>query len=58
MFTCEVSTLGFIASISDFTKGCKLLQLPKSLKEAIIKSAILNSFNIYYNRNNTCDDML
>ena len=58
LFTCEVSTLGFIADISAFTKACKLPKLPKSTKEAIIKSALSNSFNIYCNRNNACDAVL
>ena len=53
LFTCEVSTLGFISDISTFAKNCKLPKMPESVKSAIINSAISNSYSIYCNRNNS-----
>jgi Reverse transcriptase (RNA-dependent DNA polymerase)/zinc-binding in reverse transcriptase len=52
LFTCEVSTLGFISDISQFCKACKLAKFPADIKKSITKSAISNSYSIYCNRNN------
>ena len=53
LFTCEVSTLCFISEISRFLKACKLPKLPDLTKNAIINSAISNSYSINCNRNDS-----
>ncbi len=52
----EVSTLGFIADISDFTKALKILIMPDDLKRSIVIAALKSSFNIYCNKNNAAID--
>jgi hypothetical protein len=51
-FSLEISTSGFISSLDEFTKSCKIPQLPDSLKCNIIRSTLNSSFKIYCNRNN------
>ena len=58
----EISTLGFISDIADFTKALKILIMPVDLKRSIViadlKSSILkSSFSIYCNRNNAAIDV-
>ena len=52
----EVSTLGFTADISDFTKALKIPLMPDNLKRSIVTAALKSSFSIYYNRNNAAMD--
>jgi hypothetical protein len=49
--TCEVSTLGFTVLDPKFLSDWGLPLLDKTLLNAITKSAIMSSFNIYCNRN-------
>ena len=53
--TIEVSTLGFISNITDFTKAINISALPVDLKQSIIRSVTSSSFNIYCNRNKAAD---
>ena len=53
----EVSTLGFIADISDFTKALKIPMMPDNLKRSIVIAALKSSFSIYCNRNNAAIDV-
>jgi hypothetical protein len=50
-YTIEVSTLGFISNISDFTKAVHIPPLPVPVKHAIVSSVLKSSFGIYCNRN-------
>ena len=52
----EVSTLGFIADILDFTKALQILLMPDNLKRSIVTAALKSSFSIYCNRNNAAMD--
>jgi len=54
--TIEISTLGFISNISDFTKAVHIPQLPNSLKHSIVSTVLQRSFGIYCNRNNAAMD--
>ena len=52
--TIEISTLGFISNINDFT-NTKLIGVSHmlvQLKQEIISTVLKNSFTIYSNRNN------
>ena len=51
--TIEVSTLGFLSNVLDFTKSVNVPKLPRSLIQSIIHSVIHDSFIIYCNRNTT-----
>ena len=50
----EISTLGFISDINDFTKliGVCHNVMPVQLKQEIISTVLKSSFAIYSNRNN------
>ena len=48
----EVSTLGFIANITDFTKAIQIPNMPDDLKRTIVIATLKSSFSIYCNRNN------
>ena len=48
--TIEVSTLGFVSNMLDFTKSLKLA-LPITLKKSIILTVLKSSFKIYCERN-------
>ena len=50
----EVSTLGFIADISDFTKALKIPIMPDNLKRSIVIAALKSSFG---SRNNAAIDV-
>ena len=52
----EVSTLGFIADISDFTKALKITMMPDDSKRSIVIAALKFSFSIYCSRNNAAMD--
>jgi len=52
----EISTLGFISNISDFTKAAQIAIMPDDLKRSIVKTVVNSSFNIYCNRNNSALD--
>ena len=54
----EVSTLGFTADISNFTKALKIPMIPDNLKRSIVIAALKSSFSIYMycNRNNAAMD--
>ena len=43
----EVSTLGFIADISDFTKALQIPMTPDNLKRSIVIATLKSSFSIY-----------
>ena len=43
----EVSTLGLIADISDFTNALKIPIMPDDLKRSIVIAALKSSFGIY-----------
>ena len=51
VFTHEISSLGFIADLSDFRKATKLPNLVKSMKSSLIRSVLNDSYNIYRLRN-------
>ena len=51
LFTLEISNLGFLSDLSQFTAAACLPNLPSVLKLKLIHSAINCSFNIYGNRN-------
>src|SRR5271165_449594 len=53
----EVSTLGFITGISDFTKALKIPMMSDNLKRSIVIAALKSSFSIYCNRNNAVIDV-
>ena len=48
----EISTLGFISNINDFTKLISVFHMPVQLKQEIISTVLKSSFAIYSNRNN------
>ena len=50
--TIEISTLGFISNINDFTKLISVCHMPVQLKQEIISTVLKSSFSIYSNRNN------
>ena len=50
--TIEISTLGFISNINDFTKLIGVSHMPAQLKQEITSTVLKNSFDIYSNRNN------
>ena len=50
--TVEISTLGFISNISDFTKLINVPSMTIPLKQALISTVLKSSFAIYSNRNN------
>ena len=50
--TIEISTLGFISNINDFTKLIGVSNMPVQLKQAIVSTVLRSSFTIYSNRNN------
>ena len=52
----EVSTLGFISDISDFTKALKISITPDKLKRSAVIAASKSSFSIHCNRNNAAMD--
>ena len=52
----EISTLGFISNICDFTKAVQIPNMPDDLKRTIVKTVLKFSFDIYCNRNNTAMD--
>ena len=52
LFLLEVSTLSFIADISDFTKALEIQIMPDNLKRSIVIVALESSFSIYCNKNN------
>jgi hypothetical protein len=52
----EVSTIGFIANLSDFTKAVQIPNMPDDLKRTIVTAVIKSSFSIYSNRNNSTID--
>ena len=54
-YTIEVSTLGFISTVSDFTSAVNVPTLPIDLKQSITRSVINNSFIIYCNRNKSAN---
>ena len=51
----EVSTLGFIPDMSDFTKALQIPMMPDNLKRsivsAIVSAALKSAFSIYCNCN-------
>jgi len=49
--TIEVSTLSFISDVSDVLKAMSIPVMPINVKQLIIRSAISNSFAVYFNRN-------
>ena len=51
VFTIEISVLGFISNLNDFCTFFKIPNMPISLKTEIIKTVIVNSYNIYCKRN-------
>ena len=53
----EVSTLGFISNVSDFTNAVNIPNVPDALKHNIISTALKSSFGIYCNRNNAALDI-
>ena len=50
--TIEISTLGFISDINDFTKLIGVCHMSVQLKQEIISTVLKSSFAIYSNRNN------
>ena len=50
--TIEISTLGFISNINDFTKLIGFCHIPVQLKQEIISTVLKCSCAIYSNRNN------
>ena len=48
----EISTLGFISNINDFTKLISVCHMPVQLKQEIISTVLKSSFAIYSHRNN------
>ena len=46
VFTIEISVLGFISNLNDFCTFFKIPNMPISIKTKIIKSVIVNSYNI------------
>ena len=46
MFTIKISVLGFISNLNDFRTFFKIPNMPISLKTEIIKTVIVNSYNI------------
>ena len=51
VFTIEISVLGFISNLNDFCTFFKIPNMPISLKTEILKTVIINSYNIYCKRN-------
>ena len=51
-YAIEISTLGFISNINDFTKLIGVSHMPVQLKQEIISTVLKSSFTIYSNRNN------
>ena len=49
--TFEITSLGFIADLTDFQRDTKLPKLTKTIKSLLIKSALNDSYNIYCLRN-------
>ena len=50
-YTIEVSTLGFVSNVLDFTKSLNIPALPITLKKSIILTVLKSSFKIYCERN-------
>ena len=50
-FTIEVSVLGFVSSLSSFSKAVSIPSMSNNLLKSIIYEAINHSYNIYRNRN-------
>ena len=53
LFTVEVSTLGFISNVNDFTKAVAISNLPFSAKSLITGKVVTSSREIYLARNQT-----
>ena len=53
----EVSTLGFIADISAFTKALHIPIMPDDLKRSVVIVALKSLLSIYCNRNNAAIDV-
>ena len=51
VFTIEISVLGFISNLNEFCTFFKIPNMPISIKTEIIKTVIVNSYNIYCKRN-------
>ena len=51
VFTIEISVLGFISNLNDFCTFFKIPNMPISIETEIIKTVIVNSYNIYCKRN-------
>ena len=55
VFTWEVTTLGFVSDLQDFTKSLRFPNVPKEIINSITKIALIQSFEIYCKRNKTTD---
>ena len=49
--TIEVSTLGFISDLPNFSAANNISVLPVTVKQAIVHCAVKRSFDIYCSRN-------
>jgi hypothetical protein len=47
----EVSTLGFISNMSDFTKAMNIPNMPNKIRHRITSAVLMSSFKLYCNRN-------
>ena len=52
LFTVEVTSLGLMQDLTDFTTSLTIPKLPDSVYKDIVHSVISNSYGIYRNRNN------
>jgi len=50
-YTIQISTLGFISNIHDFTKAVHIPNLSVPLKHALVSTVLKSSFDIYCSRN-------
>ena len=50
-YTIEISTLGFISNIYDFTKAVHIPNMSVPLKHALVLTVLKSSFDIYCSRN-------
>ena len=50
-YTIEISTLGFISNIHEFTKAVHIPNLSVPLKHALVSTVLKSSFDIYCSRN-------